>query len=62
MLNSLKLAKITIQLEGYFPELKKGGLYGARLIAKSERINKNSIIVSIETSSELPGASQARGQ
>ena len=61
MLNSLKDSQNNYSIRGIFSRAEEVGLYGARLIAKSERINKNSIIVSIETSSELPGAVSGSG-
>ena len=44
-----------------FSRAEEVGLYGARLIAKSGRIPKESIIISVETSSELPGANSGNG-
>jgi putative aminopeptidase FrvX len=44
-----------------FSRAEEVGLYGARLIAKSGKIHKESIIISVETSSELPGAYSGNG-
>ncbi len=61
MLRSLKVSQNNYSIRGIFSRAEEVGLYGARLIAKSGRINKDSIIVSIETSSELPGAISGSG-
>lgn len=61
MLRSLKTSQNNYSIRGIFSRAEEVGLYGARLIAKSGRIDKNSIIVSIETSSELPGAVSGSG-
>jgi len=60
-LNILKNTKINYSIRAIFSRAEEVGLLGARLIAKSNRISKKSIIVSIETSSELPGAVSGSG-
>ena len=61
MLRFLKTNQNNYSIRGIFSRAEEVGLLGARLIAKSGRIDKNSIIVSIETSSELPGAVSGSG-
>ena len=60
-LKSLKDIKTQYSFRGIFSRAEEVGLYGARLIANSNRISKKSIIVSVETSSELPGARSGFG-
>ncbi|MBA47074.1 MAG: hypothetical protein CL893_03195 [Dehalococcoidia bacterium] len=64
ILETLKILKntdIKYSIRAIFSRAEEVGLLGARLIAKSGRISKDSIIVSIETSSELPGAISGSG-
>ena len=60
-LNKLNKSSNEYSFKGIFSRAEEVGLIGARLIAANELINKNSIIVSIETSSELPGANFGKG-
>ncbi len=60
-LNILKNTKTNYSIRAIFSRAEEVGLLGARLIAKSKRISKESIIVSVETSSELPGAVSGSG-
>jgi len=60
-LKILKNTKMNYSIRAIFSRAEEVGLFGARLIAKSKRISKDSIIVSIETSSELPGAVSGSG-
>lgn len=60
-LRTLKNIKMKYSIRAIFSRAEEVGLLGARLIAKSNRISKKSIIVSIETSSELPGAISGSG-
>ena len=61
MLKELKNKKSNYSIRGIFTRAEEVGLVGARVIAQSKRIHKDSIIVSIETSSELPGATSGLG-
>ena len=64
ILEALKILKnknIKYSIRAIFSRAEEVGLLGARLIAKSGRISKDSIIVSVETSSELPGAISGSG-
>ena len=60
-LNKLNKSSNEYSFKGIFSRAEEVGLIGARLIAANELIEKNSIIVSIETSSELPGANFGKG-
>ncbi|MQG37069.1 MAG: M28 family peptidase [SAR202 cluster bacterium] len=46
---------------GLFTRAEEVGLIGARLVAEDELIPKNTVIVSVETSSALPGAEIGQG-
>lgn len=64
ILEALKILKnknMKYSIRAIFSRAEEVGLLGARLIAKSGRISKDSIIVSVETSSELPGAISGSG-
>jgi len=64
ILEALKILKnknMKYSIRAVFSRAEEVGLLGARLIAKSGRISKDSIIVSVETSSELPGAISGSG-
>jgi len=60
-LNILRDTKVKYSIRAIFSRAEEVGLLGASLIAKSDRISKDSIIVSVETSSELPGAISGSG-
>jgi len=57
----LKNVKTKYSMRAIFTRAEEVGLVGARVIADSKRIKNDSIIVSIETSSELPGAVSGLG-
>ena len=46
---------------GLFTRAEEVGLIGARLVAENELLPKNTVIVSVETSSALPGAEIGQG-
>jgi len=57
------LAESTVQgsVYGLFTRAEEVGLIGARLVAEKELLPKNTVIVSVETSSALPGAEIGQG-
>ena len=57
----LKNVNTNYSIRAIFSRAEEVGLLGARIIAKTGRVSKDSIIVSVETSSELPGAVSGAG-
>ena len=55
------LGKVERKIFGVFTRAEEVGLIGARLIARDEIIPKNSIVVSVETSSVIPVIKQGDG-
>ena len=57
------LAESTVQgsVYGLFTRAEEVGLIGARLVAEKQLLPKNTVIVSVETSSALPGAEIGQG-
>jgi len=46
---------------GVFTRAEEGGLYGARLLAESGMLPKETLIVSVEASAVIPGVAQGEG-
>ena len=46
---------------GVFTRAEEGGLFGARLMAEEETLPKETVIVSVESSSVIPGVEQGAG-
>jgi len=60
------LAELAVQpapgdVYGVFTRAEEVGLMGARLLAESERLPKETLVVSLESSRTLPGAEQGSG-
>ena len=53
--------KVDRKIYGVFTRAEEVGLIGARLIARDQIIPRNSIVVSVETSSVIPGIKQGDG-
>ena len=49
------------ELYGVFTRAEEGGLYGARLLAESGTLPAGTIVVSVESSSVIPGVAQGEG-
>lgn len=60
-LNRLVLAKAETNFYGVFTRAEEGGLFGARLLAESRILPDHAFVVSVETSSLIPGVEQGLG-
>jgi len=61
VLGRLKASKAVANIYGVFTRAEEVGLYGARIIAEAKTLEKSTIIVSIESSSVIPGVTQNAG-
>ena len=61
MLERLVFSQSKANVYGIFTRAEETGLYGARLLASSGILPQNTIIISIESSSVIPGVSQGEG-
>jgi endoglucanase len=61
MLERLVISRSKANVYGVFTRAEEVGLYGARLLASSGMLPRDTIIISIESSSVIPGVSQGKG-
>ncbi len=50
-----------VDVYGVFTRAEEGGLFGARLMANAGTLPKNTVVVSVESSSVIPGVAQGGG-
>ena len=61
VLQALRAERRGHECYGVFTRAEEPGLFGARLVADERTLPSDAVVVSIETSRELPGAVHARG-
>lgn len=57
----LQASRAAANIYGVFTRAEEVGLYGARMMAEAKTLEKSTIIVSIESSSVIPGVTQSAG-
>ena len=57
----LQTSRAAANIYGVFTRAEEVGLYGARMMAEAKTLEKSTIIVSIESSSVIPGVTQSAG-